>query len=60
VALQRLIAELEWSDDPAPRIDQQIADEALRTGQTMPWEAIRPWLLSWGKPDELPPPKWPK
>jgi predicted transcriptional regulator len=52
-------AEMEWSDDPDPSIDDRIADEAIRTGNTIPFEAVRPWLESWGKPDELPPPKWP-
>ena len=55
-----IVADIEWSDDPDPAIDQQIAEEALRTGQTISWEEIRPWLLSWGKPHELPPPKWRK
>ena len=55
-----IFADVEWSDDPDWSIDLKILEEALRTGQTIPWEEIRPWLLSWGKPDELPPPKWRK
>jgi predicted transcriptional regulator len=53
-----IFAEVEWSEDPDPAIDQRIADEAFRTGHTIPWEEIEPWVRSWGKPDELPPPKW--
>ncbi len=55
-----IFADVEWSEDLDPSIDGQIADEALRSGQTISWEEIEPWLRSWGKPDELPPPKWPK
>ena len=55
-----MFAEVEWSDDPDWSIDEQIAEEALRTGQTIPWEDVKVWLESWGKPDELPPPKWRK
>ena len=51
-------AESEWSDDLDPAIDDRIAEDAIRTGETMPFEAVRPWLRSWGKPGELPPPKW--
>ena len=43
-----IFAEVEWSNDPDPAIDQQIAEEALRTGRTISWEEIRPWLQSWG------------
>ena len=55
-----MFAEVEWSDDPDWAIDQQIAEEALRTGEATPWEDVKAWLLSWGTPDELPPPKWRK
>lgn len=55
---QRLFAELQWSDDPDPRIDERIVAEALRKGDTIPWSEIRPWIESWGKAGELPPPKW--
>jgi hypothetical protein len=55
---RKLWAEIEWSDDPDPRIDELIVAEALRTGNTIPWSEIRPWVESWGKPDELPPPRW--
>jgi predicted transcriptional regulator len=53
-----VFADIEWSNDPDPVIDQRIAEEALRTGRTIPWEEIEPWLRSWGTPIESPPPKW--
>jgi predicted transcriptional regulator len=31
--------------------------EAADAGRTVPYAAVRRWLLSWGTPDELPPPK---
>ena len=55
---RKLLAETEWSDDPDPRIDERIINEALLRGDTIPWSEIRPWVESWGKPDELPPPRW--
>ena len=56
----RLHADVDWSDDADPRIDERIIDAAVRRGATIPWEEIRPWVESWGKPDELPPPRWRK
>ncbi len=32
---------------------------AADAGQTMPYEAVRRWLLSWGTEAELPPPPCP-
>jgi predicted transcriptional regulator len=26
-------------------------------GRTVPFEKVKAWLMSWGKPDELPPPE---
>ena len=37
-------------------IDEAIK-EADETGEFPSWEATRAWMDSWGKPDELPPPK---
>jgi len=31
--------------------------EAADAGRTVPYPAVRRWLLSWGTQDELPPPK---
>jgi len=55
-----IFAGLEWSDDPDWAIDEKILEHAIRTGDTMPWEEIEPWVRSWGTPNELPPPKWRK
>jgi len=55
-----LFTEIEWSEDPDPAIDQQIVEHALRTGETIPWENLKPWVRSWGTADEAPPPKWRK
>jgi hypothetical protein len=53
-----IFAETEWSDDPDPQIDERIVAEALAREDTIPWSEIRPWVESWGKPGELPPPRW--
>jgi predicted transcriptional regulator len=29
----------------------------LDQGRGVPYEAVRPWLMSWGTDDELPPPE---
>jgi predicted transcriptional regulator len=34
--------------------------EAADAGRTVPYAAVRRWLLSWGTPDELPPPPAPR
>jgi predicted transcriptional regulator len=57
---RRLFSEVEWSDDRDPRIDERIIDDAMRRGTTIPWNEVRPWVESWGKPGELPPPRWRK
>lgn len=31
--------------------------EAADAGRTVPYEDVRRWVLSWGTPGELPPPK---
>ena len=58
VLARQVFAETEWSDDLDPRIDERIVSEALARGDTIPWSELRPWVESWGKPDELPPPRW--
>jgi predicted transcriptional regulator len=44
-------------------IDDATADaqalEDLRSGRTISHDKVRAWLLSWGRPDELPPPTIP-
>jgi predicted transcriptional regulator len=54
-------------DNPVSVLDSpdQVAEERAWTegeahiaaGRTISHEAMRKWLLSWGKPDELPPPE---
>ena len=48
----------EGGDDPNPAIDERILSEAANGGATTAWERLRPWVQSWGKPDEAPPPEW--
>ena len=38
-------------------VEDGIAD--LNAGRTVPYEAVRRWLLSWGTEMELPPPPCP-
>jgi predicted transcriptional regulator len=56
----RLHAGLDWSDAADPRIDERIIDAAVDRGELIPWREIRPWVESWVRPDELPPPRWRK
>jgi len=41
--------------DDARREAQAVAD--VEAGRVISHEAMKAWLLSWGKPDELPPPQ---
>jgi predicted transcriptional regulator len=48
-----------WLFEPDDEIEEQALAEAeadVAAGRVIPWEKVRDWLLSWGKPDELPPP----
>jgi predicted transcriptional regulator len=38
-------------------VEEGMAD--ARAGRTIPLEAVKRWLLSWGSENELPPPEWP-
>jgi predicted transcriptional regulator len=53
--------------DPEPSIFDEIDEQAeaaadaraeadYRAGRVVDHEAMKAWLLSWGTPDELPPP----
>jgi hypothetical protein len=53
-----LLDGLNLSDNRDPAIDEAIAAEAARSGDTMPWESLKPWVESWGQVAEAPPPKW--
>jgi predicted transcriptional regulator len=47
-------------DKPYPKAEARALDEAedaIAKGRVISHEAIRKWLRSWGKPNELPPPK---
>jgi hypothetical protein len=37
--------------------DARRAADFQRTGEGIPWKEVRAWMKSWGKPNELPPPK---
>ena len=46
-------------DTPDEEAEEKALAEAeaqIAAGQFISYEKIRRWLLSWGKPDELPPP----
>lgn len=45
-------------NDLEERIDDEAAyAEYERTGEAIPIDSMQTWVRSWGKPDELPPPK---
>ena len=49
-----------WLFEPDDEIEEKALEEAeadVAAGRVISHEAIKRWLLSWGKPDELPPPK---
>jgi plasmid stability protein len=45
----RLLADIEWSDDPDPAIDDAIAEETLRLGDGIPWEVFQERLKAFGR-----------
>jgi len=44
-----VFAEIEWSDDPDPAIDERIAAETIRRGDGIPWETFRERFKSFGR-----------
>ena len=56
--LARLRAKSEgpWSAQAVEEDAQRLA-EFERTRMGVPWDEIKAWMKSWGKPNELPPPK---
>jgi len=46
----------DWSNDPDPAIDEAIADEAWRTGNSVPLGEVVAWMRSWFTDSELPMP----
>jgi predicted transcriptional regulator len=57
---RQVFAERVGSDDPDPSVDELVYRHAIETGETMSIDELAPWIKSWGKPDELPAPKWRK
>ncbi|MGA7675160.1 MAG: CopG family transcriptional regulator [Rhizomicrobium sp.] len=47
----------EPADDAAEARALAAAEAQVAAGQIISHEAVRRWLLSWGTPHELPPPK---
>ncbi len=45
-----------WSPEALAE-DAADWDEYQRTGIGVPWEEVKVWMESWGKANELPPPK---
>ena len=45
-----------WSAEVVAEDARQRA-EFTRTRDAVPWEEMQAWMQSWGKPNELPPPK---
>jgi predicted transcriptional regulator len=46
------------TDNERAAVERGEADAAA--GRVVPHEEVRRWLRSWGKPDELPAPRWRK
>ena len=47
-----------FDPDPAEEAKALAEGEAdIKAGRLISHEAMRRWILSWGKPDELPPPE---
>jgi predicted transcriptional regulator len=45
------------ADEEAEARREAVALADLEAGRTISHKAMKAWLLSWGKPDELPPPQ---
>ena len=45
-------------DDEAFREAVEEGLDSLNKGRSVPYEAVRRWLLSWGTDKESAPPKW--
>jgi len=44
-------------DEEAERLADERAEADVKAGRLISHEAMKRWLLSWGTPNELPPPK---
>ena len=47
-----LSADIEWSDDLDPAIDDRIAQETLRQGDGIPWDQFRERFKAFGRRPE--------
>ena len=55
--LQPIQSEADTEDEAALVAAVQEGIEAADAGRTLPYEDVRRWVLSWGTPEELPPPR---
>jgi predicted transcriptional regulator len=44
-------------DEDAERLADDRAEADIKAGRVISHDAMKRWLLSWGTPNELPPPK---
>ncbi len=44
-------------DEETERLADERAEADIAAGRVISHEAMKKWLLSWGTPNELPPPK---
>ena len=56
LATQRSHGEGPWSTQALAENSQRLA-EYKRAREGVPWNEVKAWMDSWGKPDELPAPK---
>ena len=54
-AASRLSGKGPWSPEASAEDERRIA-EFERTRMGVPWDEVKAWMQSWGKPNELPPP----
>ena len=55
--LQPVHSKAATEDEAAFAAAAQEGIEAADAGRTLPYEDVRRWMLSWGTPEELPPPR---
>jgi hypothetical protein len=56
LAAMRMGGEGPWSPEVLEEDARRLA-EFERTRMGVPWDEVKTWMQSWGKPNELPPPK---
>jgi len=56
LAQMRASGEGPWSPESIEEDDRRFA-EFERTRMGLPWDEVKAWMESWGKPNELPRPK---